>query len=340
MRIVRPLLTSITVVVLALPLVVGAANAQTKITIGKVIGGSGFHIPTYIAMEQGFFKKEGLDARFLELTGKAQVTAGLSGSLNFVPIPSGGAQAALRGAKLRYIVGESLRSLWVIVARKEIKKPQDLKGKTVGYGRQGAADYDEGAAVLSRFFKMEPGKDYKVISFQGEQDRIAALINGDIQAGLISVPHVPRALNAGLHVLLRTGDYIPRAGGAIWVMQPYLEKHRDAVRGFIRAIAQAVMYYRDHKEGSLPALRKHLGIANDTNAGIVWEQTHNSYGAELPKNLFRQILESRRRTMIKARLWPKDKPLPDPETFLERKLLESTLTAMHYVPTNLKAPTH
>ena len=34
---------------------------------------------------------------------------------------------------------------------------------------------------------MEVGKDYKVISFQGEAERIAALVNGDIQGALISV---------------------------------------------------------------------------------------------------------------------------------------------------------
>ena len=35
---------------------------------------------------------------------------------------------------------------------------------------------------MLRAFKMEVGKDYKVISFQGEPERIAALVNGDIQA--------------------------------------------------------------------------------------------------------------------------------------------------------------
>ena len=198
---------------LAVPLGVATAHAQTPVSIGKTIGGSGFHIPSYVAMDRGFFKAEGLDARFIALTGKALVTAALSGSVDFVPIPSGGAQAALSGAEIRYVVGESLKSQWVVIARKEIGKPEDLKGKTVGYGRAGAADYDEGVAVLERFFKLNVGKDYKVISFQGEAERMAALINGDIQAALVSVPSVPRALDAGLKVLLRTGDYIPRAGG-------------------------------------------------------------------------------------------------------------------------------
>jgi hypothetical protein len=37
--------------------------------------------------------------------------------------------------------------------------------------------------------------------------------------------------------------------------------------------------------------------------------------------------------MIAARQWPADKPLPDPEQFVARKLLDSTLEEMGYIPT-------
>ena len=123
------------------------AQAQ-KVTVGKITGGSGFHTPSYIAMDKGFYKAEGLDASFVNLTGRALVTAGLSGSVDFIPIPSGGAQAALSGADIRYVVGQSLKSQWLIAARPEITRPEDLKGKIIGYGRVGSADYDEGAAAL------------------------------------------------------------------------------------------------------------------------------------------------------------------------------------------------
>jgi NitT/TauT family transport system substrate-binding protein len=320
-------------------LFIGEASAQTKITVGKTTGGSGFHTPSYIAMDRGFFKAEGLDASFVTLQGRALVTAGLSGTVDFIPIPSGGAQAALSGAELRYVVGQSLKSQWLIAARPGISKPEDLKGKTVGYGRVGSADYDEGAAVMLRAFKMEVGKDYKVISFQGEPERIAALVNGDIEAALISVPHAPRAINAGMKILLRTGDYIQRAGGTMWTMKSYVDAHPDTVRKFIRAMAKGAMFYRDNKAGSLASLKEHLGVATDKDAEVVWEQTHNTFGAELPKELFRDIFESRRETMIAAKQWAPDKPLPDPEQFLTRALLDSTLKEMNYVPTKLDAPT-
>jgi NitT/TauT family transport system substrate-binding protein len=331
----RILLASLLAATLCLP---GAAQAQ-KVTVGKISSGSGFHIPSYVAMDKGFFKAEGLDASFVTLTGRALVTAGLSGTVDFIPIPSGGAQAALSGADIRYVVGESLKSHWVIVARPDIAKPEDLRGKTVGYGRAGSADYDEGHAVMLRVYKMDVGKDYKVISFPGETERVAALVNGDISAALISVPHVPRAVNAGMKVLIRTSDYIQRAGGTFWTMKGYVEKNPDTVKKFIRAIARGVMYYRDNKEGSFATLKEHLGVDNDKDAGIVWDETHNTYGAELPKELFADILESRRQTMIDAKQWTADKPLPDPEQFVTRALLDATLKEMNYVPTKLDVPT-
>src|SRR5438552_6404236 len=95
----------------------GAAIAQTKITVGKITGGIGLHIPSYIAMDKGFFKAEGLDARWVELGGTAMIRAGLTNNLDFVPIPSGGAQAVLKaGAKIRYVVNQSLKPQYVFVA--------------------------------------------------------------------------------------------------------------------------------------------------------------------------------------------------------------------------------
>jgi NitT/TauT family transport system substrate-binding protein len=315
------------------------ARAQTKLTMGKIIGGDGFHIPTYVALDEDFFKAEGLDATLVELPTNSMVSAVISGNLDCAPIPSGGAQAALSGAKIMYVVGESLKSQWTLTSRADISKPEDLKGKTLGFGRPGGADYDEGQAVLHRFFQMDAGKDYKVISFQGEPERIAAMINNDIQGALLSVPHAVVAANAGLKILLRTGDYIPRAGGTIWCAQSLIEQHPDTAKKIIRAIARAVMYFRTNKEGSIKVMEHHIGsIKSDEEASLIWDQLHDSFGAEVPPDLFREILESRRLTMIAARQWPADKPLPDPEQFLARSVLDSTLKEMNYVPANIAPP--
>jgi NitT/TauT family transport system substrate-binding protein len=319
----------------------GAAHAQelTKIAIGKVIGGVGLHIPSYIAMDKGFFKEEGLDARLAELAGRPLMTAGLTGNIQFVPIPSGGANAILTaGAKLKYVVGQSLKPQWIIVSKSEIKTVEDLKGKVIGYARVGAADYDEGATTLDRFFNMKVGRDYKVIQFQGEPERIAALSNGDISAALVSVPRAYQAKQAGFNVILRTGDYLPRAGGTFWATEEYFDKNPETVKKFIRGIAKGVMYFRDHKQESYATMKEHLGVKSDEEAGVLWDELHNTFAAELPPDLYREIFESRRLDLIAAGQWPKDKPLPDPEQYLARDMLDGTLKAMNYVPTKLEAP--
>ena len=335
MRSLRSLLMGVALVCAA----ASSVSAQTPITIGKITGGIGIHIPAYIAMDRGFFKEEGLDARFIDLGGSAMIRAGLTNNLNFVPIPSGGAQAILKaGAKIRYVVNQSLTSQYVIVARPEYSKPDDLKGKIIAFARPGAADYDEGVTVLARFFKMQVGKDYKVISLPGDPERIAALLNKDIDAAFVSAPQGVRAVQAGMRLVMRAGDYLPRVGGGFWTTDEYFEKNPEAVKKFIRAIAKGVMYFRDHKAESLATIKGHLGISDDAQAGLIWDELHNSFAAEMPADLYRELFESRRLDMIVAKEWPADKPLPDPEQWLARTLLESTLKDMGYVPTKIATP--
>lgn len=331
MRVLRPAALAVAACAIASPVF-----AQTQITIGKIVGGIGLHLPSYIAMDQGFYKAEGLDARFIELASPPMIRAGMSGNLNFVPVPSGGAQAVLRGgAKLKYVVNQSLSSQYVFVARPEITKPEDLRGKTIGFARAGAADYDEGATVLSRYFKMQLGKDYKVLSLPGDPERVAALLNKDIDAAMVSTAQAIRAVQGGMKIVLRTGDHLQRVGGCFWVAEDWFDKNQDTVQKFIRAIARGVMYVRSNKAGSLPTIKNYLGIQTDEQAALVWDEVHNAYAAEMPAELFREIFESRRLDMIAAKEWPADKPLPDVEQFVPRALLEKTLKEMGYKPAKL-----
>lgn len=311
------------------------AMAQTKIKVGRTTGASGFHIPAFIAMDKGFFKKEGLDASFVAMTGKALVTAGMGGAIDFVPIPGGGSQAILKGAKLKYVVGESLISQWAIVVDPKIKTVADLKGKTLGYGRPGSADYDEGEIVLHRFFHMDVGKDYKVISFQGEPERVAAMINGSIQGGLLSFPHAAKAATKGFKILIKTGNYLPRVGGVFWVTDDYLKNNKATVKKFIRAIALAEQYLDHNKAGSVEVIQKYFGIKDPKEAGYIWDTVHDQYGPDIPHDLLVKLFQGRVHRMISRGLWPKDKPMPDPEQFVDRKLLNSTLREMGYY---LQAP--
>jgi len=325
-----------TAALVVLPLIGTTADAQTKIRVGRTPGASGFHIPSYVAMDKGFFKREGLDARYVAMGGKALVTAGMGGAIDFVPIPGGGSQAILKGADLHYMVGESLISQWTIVVDpKVIKTVADIKGKVMGYGRAGSADYDEGEITLSQFFNLYVGKDYRVISFQDEATRLAGLINGATQAALLSFPHAAKASVAGYKILLKTGEYLPRVGGTFWVTGDYLKKNRPTVVKFIRAIAKATQYLRENKVGSVPVIQKYFSIKDAKEAAFIWDEVHDQYGPGIPAGLYKKLFESRLNRMKKRGLWPKDKPMPNIEGHVARDVLEPTLREMGYY---LQAP--
>jgi ABC-type nitrate/sulfonate/bicarbonate transport system substrate-binding protein len=325
-----------TAALVVVPLWGATADAQTKIRVGRTPGASGFHIPSYIAMDKGFFKREGLEARYVAMGGKALVTAGIGGAIDFVPIPGGGSQAVLKGADLRYVVGESLISQWTIVVDpKAIKSVADIKGKTLGYGRAGSADYDEGEITLSQFFNLNVGKDYQVISFQDESTRLAGLINGAVQGALLSFPHAAKAQVAGYKILLKTGEYLPRVGGTFWVTGEYLAKNKPTVVKFIRAIAKATQYLRENKEGSVPVIQKYFSIKKKAEAEFIWGEVSDQYGPDIPAGLFRKLFASRLNRMKKRGLWPKDKPMPNIENNVARDVLEPTLRSMGYY---LQAP--
>jgi NitT/TauT family transport system substrate-binding protein len=313
----------------------GIGAAQTKITVGRTTSSSGFHIPSYVAMDKGIFKKEGLDAKFVSMNGKALLNAGIAKNIDFVPIPGGGSQASLKGAPLRYVVGQSIISQWVLATPKSIKSVKDLKGKTIGLDRPGNAGYDETEIVLGEHFGMEVGRDYKVISFRGESDRVAALINGSVQAAAVTYPHAAKAQVAGFKVLVKLGQYLPRVGGTFWTHADYLKKNRATVKKFIRAIAKAEQYMMTNKEGTVDVIQKFFKMKDRREAEAIYGEVFDQYSPDIPEDLYKKLFNSRRTRMVSKGLWPKEKPLPDIEQFIARDLLTETLREMGYY---LQAP--
>ncbi len=302
------------------------APAQApKVKVGRTTGASGFHLPTYVAMDRGIFKAEGLDAEFVNMTAGELVRAAIAKEIDFAPVPGASAEAMLKGAPLLFVVGESLVSQWTLTTTQAIAKPEDLKGKTLGLGRPGSADYSELVVTLGKFFRMEAGKDYKAIFFRGEPERIAALLSGSIQGAALSFPHAARAEAEGLKVLLRTGDYTPRLGGTISTHRDTVRDRRDMVKRFIRAVARATDVIRTDRPETLAVIRKHFQIEEARVVENLYNQMYDKYGAQIPRDLFRQLFESVASPQLG---WPEGKPLPDIEQFVARDLLNEVLKEM------------
>ena len=115
---------------------VSCSSAQS-VKVGRTVGGSGFHIPSYVAIDKGFLKAEGLDANFIAATAGVLVRATIAKEIEFTPIPGGGSEAMLKGAPLVFFVGESLVSQWTLTTTPDIKRVEDLRGKTLGWADRG-----------------------------------------------------------------------------------------------------------------------------------------------------------------------------------------------------------
>jgi NitT/TauT family transport system substrate-binding protein len=304
------------------------AVAQS-VKVGRTPGGSGFHIPSYVAIEKGFTKAEGLDAQFITATAGVLVRAGIAKEIEFVPIPGGGSEAMLKGAPLVFFVGQSLISQWTLTTTPDIKRVEDLKGKTLGLGRPGSADYSEIVITLGKYFNMHAGKDYRVISFTGEPDRIAALIRGSIHGGVLSFPHAARAEREGMKILLRTGDYIPRLGGTFLTHRDYIKENRDVVKRFTRAIVKAEDYIRTNKQGTMEVIAKYFEIKDAEVVEGIYNQVYDKFGPEMPPDLIRDLFESRTTPELG---WPQGKPLPDLEQFVDRSIVNEVLKEMGRKP--------
>ena len=316
---------SIAVVIL---LTASQAFAQ-PIKIGRTTGGSGFHIPSYVAIDKGFLKAEGFDANFIASTAGVLVRATIAKEIEFSPIPGGGSEAMLKGAPLVFFVGESLISQWTLTTTPEIKRVEDLRGKTLGLGRPGSADYSEIVVTLGKHFKMQPGKDYKVISFTGEPDRIAALIRGSIQGGVLSFPHAARAEKEGMKILMRTGDYIPRLGGTFLTHKDYLKEKRDVVKRFTRGIIKAEDYIKANKKGTMEVIQKYFEIPDAKVVENIYNQVYDKFSPEMPPDLIRDLFESRTTPELG---WPQGKPLPDLDQFVDRSIVNEVLKEMGRKP--------
>ncbi|MCW5690455.1 MAG: ABC transporter substrate-binding protein, partial [Pseudolabrys sp.] len=124
-----------TVVALAAVLVASPAFAADKVTLMLNWYVYGEHAPFYYGKEKGFFKDQGIDLEIQEGRGSAtvtQVVAAKTVPFGYVDVPTM-MRAAVKGAPV-VAVGVALQTNPMSAmgfTDKNIKKPEDIKGKTV-----------------------------------------------------------------------------------------------------------------------------------------------------------------------------------------------------------------
>jgi ABC-type nitrate/sulfonate/bicarbonate transport system substrate-binding protein len=249
-----------------------AAVAQTPVTLA-LPAQSLLFAPAYIAMERGFFREAGLEAKIVYVAGPGSVTAVISRSADFTLI-SGGIQiaAAARNQRLVAIANTQDRFTTDIVIRRAVAdrlgtgsgtdalaRVRALKGLTIGVDAINGLPHSF-LRYLARKAGMNPDADFTITALQ-PQAMIAAMKSGTIDAMVFSPPFSQTAVNDGGTLWITGPDLdLPEMKtfpyNVVLVRPDYCTGEAATCRAFVAALKRAVALMRTDQAASLAALGK------------------------------------------------------------------------------------
>jgi NitT/TauT family transport system substrate-binding protein len=251
-----------------------AAQKLEKMRVGyNAITGSNSAL--WISKEAGFTAKNGLDVDFIYIESGSRITqAMVAGDLRLGNTGSGPSiQAHAKGADTVLILSVMPTLPFQVVARPEIKKPEDLRGKKLAISTFGSTT-DFAARYFLEKTGLAAGKDVTVLQSGGQSTRLAALKQGAVDATLLGAPTLLVAKQFGLHILADLVDMgFHYDFGSIATTRSFINSNRDAVRRFVRAYVEGVHYFKTHADESKKIMARYLR----ENEPTVLEETYSYY---------------------------------------------------------------
>lgn len=294
---------------------------RAKMTAGQtgINPGSGLFT---IAEKEKLYAKHGLDVTIVKTNTAAAVQAMLGGSMQMATGAGAAAfvTATLEGAPPFVLVGSWSNVFpYKIMARKEIKKVADLKGKTGHIGAPFGTIPDTALRFALTRVKLDPDKDVKLVQHSSADPAsiLAALDRGDVQFGLLAPPFDLIAERRGYTMLLALpGLGIPWQNNGEWVLRSYLKTNRDNVVRFMRATTEAIKFYFDQKEKTVNHMTEYLGRNRDET-----EYAYNMFKNWLDRDprpkveTIRTVLDAIRKNTPKA-------ATANPASFIDNSIVE------------------
>ncbi len=258
LRVTHLLLLLVFVVGLAQPAVVAAADKLNFVYTARVMSQS----YPWIAQEAGLFKKYDLDVPIIFVTAGAPAMATILAGESEV-IQQGAATMTrpfVQGNRDLVFIG-GIKSLLPhsIIAKPDIKRPEQLKGKRIGVSRIGSNPHYFAVQAL-RQFGIE-SRDVSYVQAGGAPETLAALVAQGIDAAVLTVPTDAQALKLGYHYVIYGPDLkIAYAATTLNTRRSILAKRGPVIGRFMRAMAEAAKIMHTDKEYIYKVLEKYLRI--------------------------------------------------------------------------------
>jgi len=242
----------------------GAARAVETLRALYSAQSVSYSLP-WIAQEAGLFRKHNLDFQLVYIPSSGIATAALLGGDVEIAMAGGvgTVRAFAQGAQDLVFIGGFKNALThSIVAKPEITRPEDLKGKKIGVTRIGSNSHYFAMQALRRM-GLDITRDVTFIQTGGEPEMVAALMNNSIDAASITAPADNRAIAQGYRYLLFGPDLqIPYSAANITTRRSVIAKRPQVAAAFMQTMAEASKILHTNKEFTFKVLGKHLGITD------------------------------------------------------------------------------
>jgi NitT/TauT family transport system substrate-binding protein len=248
------------------------AGAQTTLRLGKAQANQFAFIPADIGVDAGIFKRHGIDLDISAFAGDAKMTQALTaGGLDVALGGCPSFQAIVKGAPMKAVaVFSSAPNIIMLVVLKDspLKTAEDLKGRKVSVSTAGSLTFWL-TQQLSR--RLGWGDEGIAITPLGASDtQIAALMTHQIDGVTTDSVTVYKFVETGNgRVLLKYGDYFKDfVSSCIYASDDLIQSKPDALRAFLAAWFETVVYMRDHRQASIDITAKQIGVSPGVAAAI------------------------------------------------------------------------
>jgi NitT/TauT family transport system substrate-binding protein len=243
---IRALLLAFTLIVTA---AIRSAFAQTSPPILVAYAGQNETVgPMWVGIEKGMFRKYGLDVRLVQLRNGALSMATLSsGQVQYnYGSPGNALSAAAGGMNIQCVASPVQKIPRELVARKEIRTIEDLRGKTFGVQSIGGGFWLQTMIALDQL-GIDPEKYDLKMRILGDTATVTqALGSGGVDATVIPYSFSEAAKRAGANVVADIGKLnFPYQGTTLCFFRDSPSSSPDQVSRLLKGMVDAVVMIHD-----------------------------------------------------------------------------------------------
>ncbi|HEY7066310.1 MAG TPA: ABC transporter substrate-binding protein [Chloroflexota bacterium] len=268
----------------AAPPASGQPRQQLKIGFANV---TAIHSALWTASEGGIFARNDLDVELANLGRSQSVQAALLSHEVVIASVSGSStvNVQLAGGDL-VMIGAIFDTMpYQLATTRDITSLTDLRGKSIGINSFGGAA-DSILRYLLRQAGVDPERETTILQVGAQNERIAALQSGAIQATLVDPPFSSIAEKEGLRVLLDTTDLgIAYPQDVLVVSREWLASHRDTARRILQSVADGGKAFKSDRELGIRTIQKWLQLDDPALA----EESYAYFARVLPDEILPRL---------------------------------------------------